>query len=226
MRANILDRAYQLDSGLGSRVEEIAERRFDFRFIHDPSAYPYNFDNFSFVEWMADFHSEINGKFRASIIRYVLERWRKNLRSYRPYKDSGFYVYLYGPMAPKLGVIPLTHKNRLSGVREISIATIEDFFRPYEERPWRGNFEGDGMPRGPAILKVINAEKGSIGTRTATRLKVSVVQLRNLIEDWGLSEEVNQIRKHNNRRPARLVHWSSQGDEPIPVYHEIWPKNY
>ena len=226
MKSNILEKAVRLDPELGSLIKTTAERRFDFRFIHDSSAYPFNYENLWFIESFADDHSEIDVRFRADTIRYVMERWRVNLRGYRPYQNSGYYVYLCETLAPKIGVMPLSHANQIVDSQDIKIKTIDAFVRPYQNRSWRKKFSNGEMHSDKEILKAITTENGSIGTRTAGRLKITVAQLRNVIEFWNISDEVNHIRKFNKRRPALLVNESDQAREPQRIYDEIWPKNY
>ena len=226
MRPNILERAYQLDVEFGRLLEDVAERRFDFTFLHSPYEYRYHYEYFWFVEMYADAHLEIDARFRAGSIHYVLARWRANLRGYRPYQDMGYYIYMWETLAPKLGVMPLSHANEIGRDQEFDVKTIEEFVQPYQGRSWREIWAEGAHIRDKDILKAVRAENGSIGTRTSRRLGVNVAELRRLIESWDVSEEVNRIRKANRRRPAQLVKWSDRADVPHRVYSEIWPKNY
>jgi len=67
------------------------------------------------------------------------------------------------------------------------------------------------------ILDAVEAAKGSIGEAGAERIGASQAQLRRLIENWGISRDVNRIRKKYGRSPARF-----REERDIPFRYKIF----
>jgi len=107
------------------------------------------------------------------------------------------------------------------------VRSLTDVLRLYVGRSWRGVFAGFAAERQTPIriLDAVEAAQGSIGVRGAQRVGTTQAQLRRLIENWGISRDVNRIRKKYRRSPA---HFRNEDEVPdrYKIYEERLPPGY
>lgn len=158
------------------------------------------------LEYLADELSWIDTGYRTGFARYVLEQWRRRAKGLPPYRERGYRIYLYEDLAPTLSMVAETDFGFPYGRPGLQqVDRIEDVMSAYAGRSWRANFEvEEGGITPERLLKVIRAEQGSLSSPSADRLGINVAELRRLVVNLGLDDEVNQIRKHFRRRPADL----------------------
>jgi len=179
------------------------------------------------LEFLADELSWIDPSFRAAFARYILEQWRRRAKGLAPYREQGYRIYVYEDLAPTLSMVAETAVGCPYDLARASrVDRIEDVMAVYAGRSWRSLFASDNGGINPArVAQVIRQQQGSISSPTASRLGVNVAQLRRLIVNLGLEDEVNQIRKHFGRRPADLPA-IDETRPPWKLWERILPPSY
>ncbi len=157
------------------------------------------------LEYWADHHAWIDLDYRAAFVDHIFERWRDRLKGLDPYRDAGYRFYLYEWMAPTISVVAETPTGFPYPGQPKFVRTPRDVMAPFVERSWAKNFDSEPwqIPQ-DRILEVIEANGGSISKPSAAALGLKVGALRTLIEQMGLDDQVNTIRKRFKRAPARF----------------------
>jgi hypothetical protein len=229
MNVDFLKTAYEISHELGRFVEEIAMAEFHFGDIHPVEDGRANKQYLWLPEYLALRERRIDLRFRCRMLEYILGVWRQRLKGYQPYRHSGYAIYLYDMSSPRLSVCanwdPCFPRRDGDPSRKM-IATLEEFFRKWADEPWRGNCCCPPREEVDGLLRAIEKGKGSIATGVAQSLGMNGAALRRLIEDHGLGEEVNRIRKMHKRRPVRFrkFWFSARGSERLFLL--ILPPNY
>tara|TARA_B100000315_G_C14424117_1_gene516985 strand:- start:161 stop:832 length:672 start_codon:yes stop_codon:yes gene_type:complete len=221
---SFLEKAYRIDRELGEWIEYFSALEFDFN-PDNIYAYNSNYEYFWYLESKACDHPEIDLAFRCGTVEYIRSLWRVRLKGYAPYRTTGYFLYMWESLAPKMEIMAFKPELLHFEPREVVVDSIEEMMRPYVDRPWDGLFDWSRPRPGPKdILHVIEKEKGSIGSRTAQRLGFKVGELRRDIGRWEIEGQVNCIRKKYHRRPAKFVnHYEAEWRRH---YYEIWPAKY
>lgn len=179
------------------------------------------------LEYLADDLTWIDTRFRTQFVRYVLEQWRRRAKGLEPYRDRGYRLFVYEDLAPTLSMVaetPTGFPYSRQGMHQVE--TIEEVMGVYEGRSWRALFESEeGGIKPDRVIELIRQHAGSLGSGPASRLGVNVAQLRRLIVNFGLEDEVNQIRKHFRRRPADLKPLPDEGP-PWRLWERRLPAGY
>lgn len=178
------------------------------------------------LEYWADHHAWIDLDYRVAFARLILDRWRGRLKGLPPYRAHGYRLYLYEDMAPTLSAVAETDYGFPYGGAPDFVKRPRDVMACYAGRSWRANFQGEPWTLKPSrILAEIERQAGSISKPTANALGLPAGALRILIEQMGIADRVNAIRKRFKRRPAAFR------DAPLPehafkVYEERLPAGY
>ncbi len=184
-------------------LDDIAEQPLSFRGPHAIAHSAENHRHLWAVEWYADKDASIGTAFRAAAVSFILYRWRDRLAAHTPTHGRGFRLYLYEDMAPTVSVVAETGEGCPYGGDLRFVERIDEVLAPYATISWSSRFHGSSALTPDAILKAARHERGSLGS-TARALRMSVGKLRIAIENYGLADDFNAIRKHNKRRPARF----------------------
>ncbi len=210
---------------LADQIEVVCEQPFSFDGEHPNSHSAANHTHLWWLEYWADRLPWIDLGFRVACAETMLTRWRARLKGYAPYQAAGYRLYLYEDLAPTLSAVAETpfgfpypgEPTFVDGPREIMAL--------YAGRSWAEVFLDADIPNDQQILAAVKANAGSIGRPTANGLGLKPGALRKLIENCDLQDEVNAIRKHFGRRPARF-----RDEERLPfsyrVYEERLPPGY
>lgn len=188
---------------LAAYIDGIAEQPLSFRGLDAISHSAANHQHLWMIEWWADKDQAVDLAFRCAATAYILHRWRQRLAGYAPHAVRGYRMYLYEDLAPTVSVVAETGGGCPYGGDLTFVARIEDVLKPYATRSWMANFRG-GWPTPEAVLKAARGEDGSLRA-TAQVLKLPLAETRRVIERYGIAKEVNAIRKHAGRRPARFA---------------------
>lgn len=179
------------------------------------------------LEWWADHHAWIDLDYRVEFVEEIFSHWRGRLKGLQPYHDRGYRMYLYEDLAPTISVVAETdHGFAYDETAATFVETSNEIMALFIDRSWKENFSFEpwDMPQ-EKILQTVERNKGSISKPTANALGVKVGQLRTLIEQMMLNEEVNAIRKRYKRRPATF-----KPEEDFPFRFHILerklPSNY
>jgi len=157
------------------------------------------------LEYWADHHAWIDLDYRVAFIEIIFERWRGRLKGLEPYRGSGYRFYLYEWLAPTISVVAETPSGFPYPGEPKFVKSPRDVMALFVDRSWADNFGSEPwkIPQ-KKILRVIEANKGSISKPSAQALGLKVGALRVLIEQMGLDDKVNAIRKHYRRQPAKF----------------------
>ena len=168
------------------------------------------------LEYWADHHAWIDLDYRVAFVELIFQRWRGRLKGREPYRQAGYRMYLYEWLSPTISVVAETPGGFPYPGQPIFVGKPRDVMALFVDRSWAANFESEPwkIPR-EKILQVIKANKGSISKPSAAVLGLKVGALRILIEQMGLDDEVNSIRKTFKRRPAAF----RVEPEPELTYH-------
>ncbi len=178
------------------------------------------------LEYWADHHAWIDLEYRVTFARLILERWRGRLKGLAPYRADGYRLYLYEDMAPTVSAVAETEYGFPYGGVPTFVREPRDVMTVYVGRSWRRNFTGEPWALKPdRILAEIERQSGSISKPTADALGVSVGALRILIEQMGIENRVNAIRKRYKRRPAAF-RMDQSSDHAYRVYEQRLPAGY
>lgn len=178
------------------------------------------------LEFWADQHAWIDLDYRCDFVGEIFRHWRGRLTGLPPYQADGYRVYLYEDLAPTVSVVAATPVGCPYGNHHTFVSSPRDVMARYVDKSWQDNFacEPWAVDR-DRLLKVIEKNKGSISKPSANAVGLSVGALRILIEQMGLEDEVNALRKHFKRRPAKFRE-DTYRDVPITIYESHWPAGY
>lgn len=192
------------DRVFANYLEELAEQPLDFRDKHPNRHSARNHQHLWLMEYTAERDASMDLAMRCAAVAFVLSRWRDRLVSYAPYQRDGYRLYLYEDLAPTLSVVAETPIGfPYEGCAQFTfVRDIADVLRRYVSVPWSTRFKGIG-PTPDRVLKVVADEGGSLN-RSARALSMPLAELRRTIETYDLAREVNDMRKHNGRRPAHF----------------------
>lgn len=172
------------------------------------------------LEWWADQHQWIDLDYRIAFVEQIFTAWRGRLKGLPPYRDAGYRFYLYEDLAPTVSVVAETPEGFPYPGEPQFVPRPRDIMALYIERRWSANFQtAPWEVSRERILKTISDNSGSIGKPSATALGLKTGRLRTLIEQMMLDREVNAIRKHFKRRPAKF-----REDEELPFRYHIYEK--
>jgi hypothetical protein len=178
------------------------------------------------LEYWADHHAWIDLDYRVAFVRFIFERWRGRLKGLEPYRQSGYRLYLYEDMAPTISVVADTPYGFPYGGTPHFVKDVREIMALYVGRSWRQNFSGEPWElKADHILAAVEQHSGSISKPTATALGVPVGKLRILIEQMGLENRVNAIRKKFKRRPAAF-RADAPFDHRFKIYEQRLPAGY
>ena len=214
---------------LADYLEEVCRSSLNFEAGHPLQHSAWNHIHLSKLEYLADRHEWIDLEYRIQFVKTVMEFWRNRLKGLPPYKKQGYRIYVYEDIAPTITVVAETPYGFPYAHLEMSarfVPNIRKVLELYVNRPWKERFSNDGSwINEDRLLEIIRKNKGSINKPTARILGTNVAQLRRVITQSGLGNEVNTIRKHFKRSPA---------DFPEdPTFDTVWhiferklPPNY
>jgi hypothetical protein len=221
-----LETASKITPELAEYIEAIAEMELVFRGDHPIEHSRENHQHLWKIEWLADDYPQIDLAIRRQAVEYIFKRWRARLKSFYPYRQSGYRLYLYEDSAPTVSVVAETPYGFPYSSRLQFASSMSEVLRPFIKRSWRARFAS--MPLAPderSLLTAIEKAQGSIGTRAAQSLGLSVVELRKCIEWFEIGGQVNDLRKRFKRRPATFIDYDS-----LPFKYKIFelrlPANY
>lgn len=178
------------------------------------------------LEWWADHHQWIDLDYRIDFVAEIFAHWRGRVKGLLPYREDGYLVYLYEDMAPTVSIVASTPEGCPYGREHTFVGSTGEVLAPYVNQSWQDNFEFVPWEVDQdRILKVIEKNAGSIGKPSAEALGVKVGHLRTLIEQMGLEEQVNALRKRYKRRPANFRE-EEFSDMPRRMYEVHWPAGY
>ena len=201
-----LETAAKITPELREYVEAIAEMEFVFWGDHPEAHSGENHEHLWKIEWLADDYPQIDLAIRQQAVEFIFERWRVRLKSFHPYRQSGYRLFLYEDVAPTVSVGAQSPHGFFYSDRLQFVSSIGDVLRPFTNRSWRARFaSGLPPPDQRSLLSAIEKTQGSIGTRAAQSLGINVAELRKRIEWLEISGQINDLRKRFKRRPAKFV---------------------
>lgn len=178
------------------------------------------------LEWWAERHAWIDLDYRVAFVEEIFARWRGRLKGLPPYLAAGYRVYLYQDLAPTVSVVANLAEGCPYGTELEFVPAIRNVMAHYVGRRWSSNFENIPWQTPPdRILKVVARHNGSISMPSANALGIRVGELRILITQMGLADEVNAIRKRCKRRPAQFTE-RDQDHAAFAIFEQIWPAGY
>jgi len=170
------------------------------------------------LEWWADHHNWIDLDYRTAFAEMILERWKSRLKGHAPYRGAGYRLYLYEDLAPTISVTAETAYGYPYPGEPTFVDRPRDVMARYVGRSWIANFRDSGWNISPErIVAAVEKNAGSISTPTANALGVQRGQLRLLVEQMGLTREINAIRKRFKRRPAQF-----RSEEDLPFSYHVY----
>ncbi len=210
---------------LAAFIENVAQTSFQFRGADPLTHSSYNHVHLWMLESTADYFPQIDTGLRVSVIDHLFSVWKNRLRSYKPYANQGFRLYLLEALSPTVSVVAETEIGFPYYGEPEFVATTREILERYTAQRWGDHFDDGSVPDPGIILDVIKAHQGSISKPAAQALGLNRAELRRWIANLGLADQVNQIRKKFHRRPAQFV-----DPDSLPfkyrVYEEILPPGY
>lgn len=199
-----------LESFTRARCPELAEflngcceAPLSFAGAHPIEHSSHNHIHFWALEYWADHYAWIDTQYRVEFAKTVLDRWTSRLKGFTPYRDRGYRLYLYQDLAPTVSAVAETNHGFPYGGQPVFVPGIREIMELHANQSWRAHFTSAPLALSEdAVLDAIAKASGSISKPTANALGVSVGALRILIEQMGLTDEVNALRKRFKRRPA------------------------
>ena len=175
-----------------------------------------------YLECCAERQEWIDLEYKIEFVTYILQAWKQRIKGLPPYQSMGYRMYVYTDMAPTISVVAETEMGfpyRYSLDNAKYVKDVSEVLRVYENHNWSENFSADWDIPPSKVLQTVELNKGSIGKPTASKLGVTVGELRRTIINMGLSFEVNGIRKKYKRRPADFSH--EIGFEHQTLFYEV-----
>ncbi len=210
---------------LADQIEAVCDQPFSFDGDHPNSHSAFNHTHLWWLEYWADRFAWIDLGIRVACAETMLARWRARLKGHAPYQSTGYRLYLYEDLAPTLSAVAETSIGFPYPGEPTFVDHPRDIMALYAGRSWAEVFQDADIPSDKQILAAVKANAGSIGRPTANRLGTKPGALRKLIENWDLQDEVNALRKHFGRRPAKF-----RSDETLPhryrIYEDRLPPGY
>jgi len=202
---DFINECRKISSEFAEWVTCIAEKDFSFEGEYPLSHSSYNHEHLWKLEYMADYYSCIDLSFRCKVANYIIEKWKKRLKGYKPYNEKGFRVYVYQDTAPTISVVAETEYGFPYAGEVLFVDEIEDIMKEYANRSWKANFiYTDKIPDSDEILNRLEKNKGSISS-TAKEFGIGISEFRRMLEWFDIGKNVNQIRKKYRRRPANIA---------------------
>jgi hypothetical protein len=206
-------------------IENVAWKPFQFRGVDPLTHSSYNHVHLWMMESKADSYAQIDTGFRDRVVATIFSVWKNRLRSYKPYAKQGFRLYLLESLSPIVSVVAETDIGFPYYGEPEFVSTTREVLEPYAGKRWRDHFNDKSRPDPERIVDVILAHQGSISKPAAQALGLSRAELRRWIENLGLIDQVNQIRKKFHRRPAHFIDPDFL-PEKYRVYEEMLPPGY
>ena len=224
-----LETASKITPELAEYVDAIAEMELVFRGDHPIEHSRHNHVHLSSIEWLAVRHPQIDLSIREQAVQFVFERWRARLKSFHPYRQSGYRLYLYEDFAPTISVVADTAHGFPYGKEPAAWSSVDEVFKPFVKitntKPMQLDCCQESALSGDMILSAVERARGSIRTRAAQSLGLSVAELRKRVEWFYLCDQVNDLRKRFKRRPARFTDQDSRFFE-FKIFELRLPANY
>lgn len=226
MTGSIIDYTRQRCPELGEFLENCCATPLAFEGDHPNGHSADNHIHLWALEWWADHHNWIDLAYRVEFVEEIFKRWRGRLTGLPPYHAAGYRFYLYEDLAPTVSVVAETPFGFPYPGEPNFVGSIRDIMEIYLTRSWIKNFECEPWEIDEKrILKTVEKNAGSISKPTASALGLQVGKLRTLIEQMGLDDQVNQIRKRHKRRPAKFRDEDNWTHE-YRVYEQRLPAGY
>ncbi|MGE4126607.1 MAG: hypothetical protein AB7E80_00410 [Hyphomicrobiaceae bacterium] len=179
------------------------------------------------LEWWAERLGFVDLDYRVSFVEGIFARWRGRLKGLPPYRAAGYRFYLYEDLAPTVSAVAETAQGCPYGGPLRFVGSIREVMAAFDGRSWAANFQDWNPVIGPArILAAVEKHAGSIGTATSASLGVSAGRLRVLIDQLGLEDRVNALRKRFKRRPVRVSRDEMDGERERLIYELKLPAGY
>lgn len=145
----------------------------------------------------------VDVSFCCEFIKFVLEQWRRRLKGLPPYTDRGYRLYVYADsFAPTLSAVAETDIGFPYRGNFTFVEHYRSIMEIYVEPQWLDGGEWHERVTSDAIVAAVDRQAGSIGKKTADRLRIGVGELRRLISQMHIGSRVNKIRKRHGRSPA------------------------
>jgi hypothetical protein len=218
MTLSILDQAAAITPELATYIVNVAEAPLRFDGLEPNRHSSYNHVHLWKIESLADTHPSITTSFRIATVGYIFGRWQARLRTYHPYQQNGYRLYLYEDTAPTISVVAETKHGFPYAGQPFFVESLKDVLELYSQRSWRSNWQSVEITP-ERIITTIEKANGSISTTVAHQLELNGAALRRWIEWFEIAEQVNTIRKRYGRRPAQFVQ-----AETLPHHYRIWEK--
>jgi len=218
MTPTFLDQAAAIAPELRAYIAEVSETPLNFEGLDPLHHSAHNHVHLWKIEAFADTHPAITVGFRLAAVNYIFERWKTRLRSYRPYQQAGYRLYLYEDTAPTISVVAQTPTGFPYDGEPQFVTAPKDILRLYRNRSWSAHWQ---MPEltPELIIATIDTARGSMSSTVARQLGINGAALRRCIEWFEIAEQVNTIRKRYRRRPAQFTQV-----EALPHRYHIWEK--
>ena len=188
-----------------------------------------NHIHLSSIEWFAARYPQIDLSIREQAVRFIFERWKVQPKSFHPYRQNGYRLYLYEAFAPTISVVADTTHGFPYGKEPAAWSSIAEVFQPFVKmtntKPAQINCCQENAFNEDMILSAVERSRGSLGTRAAQSLGLSVGELRKRVEWFYLCDQVNDLRKRFNRRPARFTDQDLRFFE-FKIFELRLPANY
>ncbi len=206
-----LETAAKITPELGEYVAAIAEKEFVFWGDHPEPHSGENHEHLWKLEVLAGDYPQIDLAIRQQAVEFIFERWRVRLKSFHPYRQNGYRLFLYEDFAPTVSVGAQSPHGFFYSDRLQFVSSIAEVLRSFSNRSWRAQLASTPLALDErSLLSAIEQAQGSIGTRAAQSLGLSVAELRKRIEWLEVADQVNDLRKRFKRRPARFTDCSLQ----------------
>ncbi|MDF2576869.1 MAG: hypothetical protein K0S74_353 [Chlamydiales bacterium] len=206
MHHTFLIEAQKISKELANWYEEIGEKQFYFE-----GEDPLEHSSYNHVHlWKTESYLydnpklPINFHFRKAGVQYIFERWKARLNSYKSKLKIGYRLYVYEDRQPAVSIVaetPMGFPYRYHKDEVVLVSSYDEILRLYDE-PKQVSKVYKYQPKD--LLKIIEANQGSIGRSSAEQLGVSIGDLRKAIECYSIQQEVNRIRKNYKRTPAQF----------------------
>jgi hypothetical protein len=225
---SFLETAAKITPELSDYVDGVAEDELSFSGEHPLAHSRANHVHLWKIEWLADYHAQIDLSIRQQAVEYIFERWRIRLKSFQPYQQSGYRLIRYEDSAPTVSVVAETSFGFPYGGEPNFVPTMAQVLKPYVGRSWKARFHPDAfftLKDKNDVLTAVQEAQGSIGTRAAQKLGLTVGEFRKQIEWLEMGSQVNKIRKQFHRSPAQFI---DMDDRPFryKVFEQRFPARY
>ncbi len=199
---DFLKKARSISQEFSDYIEGIGECELRFQGKHPIE---HSRDNhvhlFGLGQWVRK-NPQIDLKIQVQAVEYIFARWKVRLKSYQPHTQQAYRMYLYEDFAPTISVVAETRFGFPYGRKPVFVDSPVEIFQIYANRDWNDFLQPNEKT---AVLFAIEKSQGSIGARAAQMIGLKAIELRKYIEWFEIGDQVNAIRKHFHRRPARFL---------------------